>query len=149
MKDIGAFSSFWEIGLAALSMALIFIVPLSSCSDTVASSQAPRVGGPCAYKSYKGDAQILSVKPLQGSSGTYDVQFSFHPEAPVREDFAQTEGRKWSLTRKDSSQLTSDFISQHNIKTGKRFPCIMKVITRGTCTPVIFEFPTLEPGSVR
>lgn len=147
MKDLSGFSSLWEIGLAALGMALIFIVPLSSCSETVASSQPPRVGGPCAYKTYKGEARILSIKPMQSESGAYDIQFSFHPESPIREDFARTESRQWSLTRKDFSHPTNDFISQHDIKTGKRYPCMMKVITRGACTPVIFEFPTLEPAS--
>lgn len=145
MKDLHGFTTFWEFGLAALSMALIFIVPIS-VSNATAFSSKPRVGGACEYKHYKGEAQITSVKQRQDNQATYDVRFSFHPQESIQEAFAKTENKQWSMVQDDFSSLQQNFLTKNGIKTGKRYPCIMKVITKGTCTPVLFEFPTIDKG---
>jgi hypothetical protein len=37
-------------------------------------------------------------------------------------------------------------IEKFDIRPGKRIGCTLKVITRGTCTPILFEFPSLTSG---
>jgi len=144
MKDFSGFVTQWGVCLANLGMALIFLVSLSSCGVAASSSSSPRVGGLCVYKQYKGDAEIVSVTQRQESSGDYEIKFSFHPQETIQEEFARVEGRQWLLVQKDSSYLQEDFLTQYGIKVGKRLPCYLKVITKGTCTPVLFEFPTIR-----
>lgn len=134
-------------GLSRLNLILMLLLFLSSCG--MASSPSLRVGGPCTYKQYKGEAEIVSVTPKQGIDGKYEIRFSFQPRETVKEDFASIEGKQWLLVRKDSSYPKGDFIIQYDIKTGKRFPCNMKVIIRGTCTPVLFDFPTIRNGKAQ
>ncbi len=136
------------IGFAAMILLTTLIVPFLCCDQAAASSPAPLIGGPCAYKSYKGEAEIVSVSPKQDRSGTYEIKFSFHPQDIIQEEFAGVKGRQWFLALKDSSSLSKDFLTRHGIQTGKRLPCTMKVITKGTCTPILFDFPTLDPTHI-
>lgn len=108
-----------------------------------------RVGGPCTYKQYKGRAEIISVIPRDGFPGEYEIRFSFRSQKNVQEEFARIEGRQWVLVHKDSSYPKESFLAQYGIKTGKRLPCYMKVITQGTCTPVLFDFPTIGNGKAQ
>jgi hypothetical protein len=149
MKSLSEFASLSGVGLANLSMTLIFLVSLTSCDLSASSSSSPRVGGRCIYKQYKGDAEILSVTPRQGIPGEYEIKFSFHPQETIQEEFARVEGRQWILVQKDSSYPRDDFLTQYGIKAGKRLPCYLKVITKGTCTPVLFKFPTINNGQAQ
>jgi hypothetical protein len=149
MKSLSEFASLSGVGLANLSMTLIFLVSLTSCDLSASSSSSPRVGGPCTYKQYKGDAEIVSVIQRPGGLGEYEIKFSFHPQETIQEEFARVEGRQWILVQKDSSYPQNDFLTQYGINAGKRFPCYLKVITKGTCTPVLFEFPTINNGTAQ
>lgn len=149
MKDLSGFVSPRGIGLASLGMAFIFLASLSSCGLASSSLSKPRVGGPCTYKQYKGEAEIVSVTPRQAVSGEYEIKFSFHPQEVIQEDFARGEGKQWFVVQKDSSYPQDDFLTKYGIKAGKRLPCFMKVITKGTCTPVIFDFPTINTGKAK
>lgn len=104
----------------------------------------PLVGGECEYKQYEGAAEIISITPVPDSSEKYQVKFLFHSEEPVQEAFAAAEGKQYSLLMADSSNPDKGFIRTYGIEVGAQFDCLMKVITRGTCTPVLFEFPTLD-----
>jgi hypothetical protein len=149
MKSLSEFASLSGVCLANLSMSLIFLVSLTSCDLAASSSSQPRVGGACIYKQYKGDAEIVSVTQRQGVPGEYEIKFSFHPQETIQEEFARVEGRQWLLVQKDSSYPKDDFLIQYGIKAGKSLPCYLKVITKGTCTPVLFEFPTINNGKAQ
>jgi hypothetical protein len=133
-----------RIIFVALCLTLIWLT-IFFCRSALASSAAPtRVGGPCAYKPYQGEAEIVSVKLNPDRPGTYEIKFLFHPQDVIQEKFAGVEGRPWLLVLQDSSNPNEDFVRQYGIQTGKRFPCVMNVITKGTCTPILFDFPTLN-----
>lgn len=149
MKCLSEFSSLSGIGLANLSMTLIFFVSLTSCDLAASSSSQPRVGGTCIYKQYKGNAEIVSITLRSGTSGEYEIKFSFHPQETIQEEFARVEDKQWLLVQKDSAYPKEDFLTQYDIKAGKSLPCSMKVITKGTCTPVLFEFPTIDNGKAQ
>lgn len=124
-----------------LPVMLLFL--MSACGM---ASSSQRVGGPCTYKQYQGKAEIVSVKLLQQTTGEYEIRFSFHPREKIQESFVRVEGKQWLLVQEDSSFPKKDFLQQYDIKTGKRFPCYMNVITRGTCTPILFDFPSIRNG---
>lgn len=146
MKYLSGFAYRWATGLAFLSLALMAISPLYFSSPAKAASSAPRVGGACEYKTYPGEAKIESISQKNGTSAEYDVQFSFFPNQPVKEDFAKTDKKTWTLLTKDFNAPGKNFLEKNDLKPGKRIPGKMKVIVRGTCTPILFDFPTLNDG---
>jgi len=146
MKGMDVFTSSWELFLAILSMALIFIIPLFIGDALSSTSPKPCVGGPCPHKQYCGEAQIISINPIPKESGSYEIKFFFHAKETVLEEFAKPEDRLWSLLQKDFSSPQESFIKKYGIKIGKRFPCTMNVMTKGACTPVLFDFPTIDEG---
>lgn len=105
------------------------------------------VGGECNYTSYPGEARIVSVIKKPGTespvSFSYEIRFTFHSDHVIKEPFARTEGKTYLLLHANSYP-DDGFIKQHDIAKDRVYPCVMKVIVKGTCTPVIFEFPTME-----
>lgn len=111
------------------------------------------VGGPCEYKQYKGKATIVSVRQKKlpdycerPSYETYDVKFCFTPEEKGGETNAKVEEREYVLMLTNSSYPGLQFLQKYGIEVGKSFDCYLKVITKGTCTPIIFDFPTIDLG---
>ena len=107
----------------------------------------PKTGGPCEYKEYPGSARISSIRKiadLSGSRESYEVKFLFTPAERVEEPFAQVQGREFLLMVGDSYPPTKRFLEKYGIETGKIFEGYLKVIVKGTCTPVLFEFPSIN-----
>lgn len=125
-------------------IAVFSVISSLGCVSASYSSSKQIVGGPCMYKQYSGEAEIVSVGQKPDHSGAYEVKFSFHPQDKIQEEFAGDEDTQWSLVMNDFSDPLEDFVKQYGIKPGKRFPCYMKVITKGTCAPVLFDFPTIN-----
>jgi len=109
------------------------------------------VGGPCAYRSYPGQAEIVSVAPWATPAAEagerFDVKFRFIPDGPVAEPLGKAAlERTFSLLPDREMPPDRAFIERFDIRPGKRLGCTFKVITRGTCTPILFDFPSLAPG---
>jgi len=45
---------------------------------------------------------------------------------------------------KNSGYPGPKFLEKYGIEAGKSFECHLKVIVKGTCTPILFEFPTID-----
>lgn len=107
-----------------------------------------RVGGPCEYHRYQGRAEIVSLRkiadPRNRPGEKYEVRFRFIPDREIKESFVQVEGREFLLEINQSLHLSQEFIEQHGIQTGSVFDGYLQAIVKGTCTPVIFEFPSLS-----
>jgi hypothetical protein len=105
----------------------------------------PLVGGPCEYKPYRGAAEVVSVTKIGSAENRwqdeYEVKCSFHPQEPIEEPFAQTAAREFRLLVDNGANPIRRFIEQYDIKVGERIPSVLRVIVRGTCTPVLFEYP--------
>lgn len=144
MKALSQFKTVWGACLGSLILVFCLIPLFAACCETGQSPSRQRAGGACEYKKYKGEAEIVSIAPKSDAPGEYEIQFSFHPQETIREKFARAEGRTWPLVQKDFSYPKEDFLVQYGIKVGKRFPCYLKAITKGTCSPVLFEFPTID-----
>ena len=123
----------------------------SSCSAMDNPTKNKIVGGPCEYRAYPGQAKIVSINKVQlkedandSSKGQYEVKFSFHPDLEIEEAYGQVEGKNYSLLLNNSSYPNPRFLRKYGIELGKSFDCYMMVITQGTCTPILFEFPTID-----
>jgi hypothetical protein len=109
------------------------------------TTQGPLVGGPCEYRSYPGQAEIVSVAPT--ADGRFDVKFRFIPDGTVEEPLGKSAlGRTFSLLPDREMPPDRAFIERFDIRPGKRLGCTLQVITRGTCTPILFDFPSPAPG---
>jgi len=130
-----------------ITLSLIFVIVLQT---GLPLAYAEKVGGPCEYKQYAGKAKIMSITPKTGHAydlyfyQAYEVKFSFIPDQKISEKFARTEGKEYVLLLKNSSYPGPKFIEKYELKTGKILECNMNVITKGTCTPILFDFPSLR-----
>ena len=146
----------YRIKAGVLLFTIIFtnaFYPGSGVVDSAAEKSAPRVvGGPCEYRQYKGRAMIVSVRKKEmcknygEPSVKYEVKYSFFSEEEIEETYGQVEGREYILMLTNSRYPGPEFLEKYGIEAGKSFECYLKVITRGTCTPVLFDFPTIDLG---
>lgn len=120
--------------------------PSSRAEDE--KKEAPRAGGPCEYHRYEGRAEITSlqktVDPYKKGEESYEVKFRFIPNQEIKESFARVAGREFLLEINQSSYISREFIERHGVQIGKTFHGYLLAITRGTCTPVLFEFPAFS-----
>ena len=142
-------------GLENLSKLKVFCVTILglfsfifSCVYSVNNPEEVLVGGPCDYRKYKGHAKIESITLKKQQKNytheVYEVKYSFIPDQIIEEPFARPEGKEFVLLLKNSAYPGSKFLKKYDIRVGRIFKCTMNVITKGTCTPVIFEFPTIR-----
>jgi len=133
-----------------ISSILYVVIPGLLLGCAIAESgtgKTPMVGGPCQYRSYPGQAEIISVSKSEAapvSAGErYDVIFRFIPDGPIEELFARADDRSFSLLPDRVNPPDRAFVEKFDIRPGKRYECTLQVITKGTCTPLIFDFPSL------
>lgn len=105
-------------------------------------------GEPCEYKEYRGLATFISIvvksEPGEGMNEKYLVKFSFTPETEVKEEFAQPAGKEFVLLLSNSEYPGRRYLEKYNLRERTIHDCTMKVIVRGTCTPVLFEFRNIN-----
>ena len=127
-----------------IELLIVFFI----CVSSAYAADGPLAGGPCEYKQYKGQAKIISItqkrKPHNYPHEIYEVKFSFTSDQEVKEKNARTEGKEFVLLLNNSNYPGPKFIEKYDIQFGNVFKCYMKVIVGGTCTPVVFEFPTIR-----
>jgi hypothetical protein len=130
-----------------VSLTIAFLMfALPACAGEVSVGER-LMGGTCDYKKYDGHAVITSIvhkTDLKNpSEEKYEVKFHFYPDEEIQEPFAQTEGKEFILLVKGEF-ARAEFLRKHGIRVGKVLHGSLKVITRGTCTPTVFEFPFAE-----
>ena len=139
---------------------VIFAIIIGCCGDALVGaldleqeeSVSRVVGGPCEYKEYRGKATIVSIRkkdwPKSHGGSLYEnfeVRFSFFSEEEIKESFAtKVEEREYTLMLANSWHPGPKFIEKYGIEVGKIFDCYLKVITKGACTPILFDFPTID-----
>jgi hypothetical protein len=127
---------------------LKMVVFLSLCivpQSVGASTPGQRLGGPCEYKSYHGTAEVLSVVRIRSGHRTeedqYEIKCHFQSLEEIGESFARNRAKEFLLLTENGENPGLAFMELHEIVPGKKLPCVLKAIVRGTCTPVLFEFP--------
>ena len=135
------------VNLVALIISLLMWLPATYGEDKVNKERI--VGGQCEYKQYEGNARIISitkvVDSISYSRDRYEVKFVFTTDEEIKESFVKTEGREFLLMLGNSSYPGPKFLKKYGIDVGKVLKCHLKLITRGACTPVLFEFPSVRP----
>ena len=120
--------------------------------DLQAKGPEPRrSGGPCEYKVYEGTARITSIRKKEMPQGypgpsheSYEVRFSFQSNKRIQEPYAQVEAVEHTLKLTNSWYPGPEFLARYGIEEGGSFECRLRVITKGTCTPLLFDFPEID-----
>lgn len=109
------------------------------------------VGGPCEYAKYRGKAVIISIIPKKThnySAGPlyegYEVKYRFVAEEEIKELHGKVEAKEYVLTLANTWYPGPKFLNKYGIEVGKRFECFLHVITKGVCTPIMFDFPDID-----
>ncbi len=135
------------VNLTFQVLIVFFICVCSTCAEDRVKGER-LVGGQCEYKQYKGYAKIISITKKSDfdsySHERYEVKFLFIPEQEIKEKYVQTEGKEFLLLLSNSSYPGQKFLEKYGIEIGKVFDCYIKVIIKGTCTPILFEFPSIR-----
>jgi len=142
-----------ETGWTA-GMCLLLLLGFSSSAGCMGKGpKEGTVGGPCTYREYPGTARIVSVRPGQQERVTggpsyqpMEVRFIFMPEGDIPDKAFSPEGKEYPLLLKNSWAPGPRFLEKYGIRVGNEFPCRLKTIVKGTCTPLLFEFPTIDLG---
>ena len=141
---------------ASLVAIVFFMVLAGGCACPKADAQPHGkavVGGPCEYRAYPGEARIVSIKkgvpeanaqPSGPSTKGYDVTFIFHTDRTIEEPYVKVREKPHRLLLTNGSRPSARFLEKYGVEEGKTYPCRLQVITKGTCTPVLFDFPTID-----
>ncbi len=111
-------------------------------------------GGPCTYASYEGRAEIVRVTQTRTSRAQstviggpgyqgYEVWFRFVPKSANR-SIEPIAGREHLFTLRNGWYAGPRYLEKYGIQPGEKYPCILKLIEKGTCAPVVFEFETID-----
>lgn len=137
-------------------MTLFCLLILPLCFAAQDGQITRRAGGPCSYNKYQGEAVFTKVKKIRDSKlerllyggqnyQGYEVWFTFKTKEDIKE--------KWALPMINKAQLFQlvnswnpgpRFLKKYSIKKGAKFVCDLSIITSGTCSPIIFDFPKID-----
>jgi len=106
-----------------------------------AGTSALRVGGQCEYARYSGEARIISI--VEKNDDRYEVKFLFTPRTEIKGEPLITEKREFLMLTDNFIYPDEAYLKRNGIVADKIFDCDIKVIIKGTCTPVLFEFPSM------
>ena len=131
----------------------LFVSDASMSRENIADSRGPgvRTGGQCSYKSYNGTAKILSVRkmelptaPGEKACERFEVKFHFQAGENIEKGWMGKENPEGILLLKNFVNPGRKFLDKYSIGQGKNLECVMRVIEKGTCTPILFDFPGLD-----
>lgn len=105
---------------------------------TTSGDSAMRVGGPCEYREVAGTCRFDTIEPSGANAygEGFRTLFTFFPESS-----SEPQASGVSLKIGDGQDPTNRYLRENRIEPGRRFPCVRRVLVRGTCTPVIYAFP--------
>ncbi len=134
--------------LTACAFFWIFIFLACGWAAAPGNGNTKKIGGACSYKSYVGRATIVSLSETTETNGSqgrrFDVRFSFEPLETIEEGIVKLDGRTFSLYDESFRHPDETFVKTHDLRVGKVLPGSVLVIKKGTCTPVLFDFPALK-----
>jgi hypothetical protein len=115
-----------------------------------------REGGPCTYASYEGSAEIVRITQTPAAMAQsnviggpgyegYEVWFRFVPKSDIaNRAIGPIAGREHLFTLHNGWYVGPRYLEKYGIQPGKGYPCTLKLIEKGTCAPVVFEFETID-----
>lgn len=130
----------------------IICLPTSCCvAGQGAAVDGKVLGGPCEYQTYRGKAKIVSINAVQKHLGKnttahrrQEVRFVFLPDEEIGQSWVQVEGKAFIMYLTNGRLPDGHFLQKYGIEINRFFECRLKVISKGSCTPIIFDFPAVD-----
>lgn len=132
---------------------LILIFKGLACNKSESMSKdVKKTGGECSYVSYPGVATITRIAKtdesrtqatIEGGPGYegYEIWFLFNTGQEIKKEWARKSIEKEHLFLLANSWYPGQrYIEKYHLTPGNSYPCTLQVISRGTCTPLIFKF---------
>jgi len=121
----------------------------SLCPASSDAGTPERVGGPCRYDTFPGNATIVSIAPAQTPNvmTPYPAQivtYIFAPTAPISGEPLYTPGSLHTLTLVNGMLPGPQFLKKYGIASGQTIPCELHIIRQGACTPALYTFPGVD-----
>jgi len=119
-------------------------------------NKKPLIGGPCLYSDYSGIATITKVKEterskrqvsINGGPGYegYEIWFTFRTDEKIKQKWAKPIAEREHLYLLMNGWCPGPrYVKKYNIKTGEKYKCTFKVIMKGTCSPILFDFDRMK-----
>lgn len=139
---------------------ILAAIMMSNCNEMGAEmDKKPTTlndGSRCVYSSYQGSAEIVRIKQTPASLEQskvlggpryegYEVWFLFRPQTNYSLGKHTSKiNREHLLMLNNGWYVGSRYLKKYGIKAGNIIPCTMKIIKEGTCTPIVFEFKTID-----
>ncbi len=148
-------SSARAAGLASALLALV----VSACSQAKPAEAPPAeeprgrvAGGPCDYVDVAGTCTVRTVEDAsandfrcEGGPQSKKVTFEFVPtDASAKLEYGGADPARDVLTAGGGQLPSAGWLQANSVAEGASFGCTRKHITGGTCSPVVWEFPTLK-----
>ena len=134
------------------AMVLIAVVLWLIAGGHLYAQEGRLIGGPCSYDKIQGSCQITSVAKtdesihqaqVSGGPG-YEGNVIKYKFTPLDANQEYEKNKEYLLTLTNSWYPGDKFLDKYSIQEGKTFKCVMGRIVKGTCTPVVFEFPDIN-----
>ncbi len=130
-------------------MAFCYIIILLIYAGSACNNKKDIVGGRCEYKEIKGTAAITSI--VKADSGDNNSQvtvfFDFVPDDPDAVNnyrFHNVPDKDQELRVGGGVNPAKSYMDLKGITAGSSYKCKRMEITKGTCTPVIFDFYEID-----
>ncbi len=118
-----------------------------------APSAAGRVGGRCEYRDLPGTATITRVAKTAASSQQagaagyegLEIEFSFASSQPIEDAAVRRFAERPHQLRLINSWYPGPrFVQKYGLTQGRALKAVLQIITKGTCTPMLFWFPEVD-----
>lgn len=143
-----------------LYILIVLLVGFFSYSYIHSQKETPNLdGGLCKYVEYSGSCMITGISKDSEEKNGYigsEITYFFDLEnqtdtakmlIPYSKDIAN--GKKMKLTYMNGWNVGDKFIKKYSLKVNSTYPyttypCVLKEITAGTCTPTLVEFTSID-----
>lgn len=141
---------------STLAITVVALLTAACSPATPAESPSPgpdrTVGGACSYADIGGTCTIgaLVDAPVgefrcEGGSPSKKVPFRFAATDPsAKLEYGGPDPAQDTLTVGGGMHPSAGWLEANGVKEGASFACTRKHITSGTCSPVVWTFPTLK-----
>ena len=136
----------WLKRLAAMAAILVAGI-MVAC----APGKSQTVGGPCTYNKIPGVITIIALESAPGNENNckdaVKVVFRFTPTDPAAEKkyaFPNWSDEKQVFTVGGGTNPNRDWVKSKGMTVGAKFEASRNEILSGTCTPVVFEFMSID-----
>jgi hypothetical protein len=142
------------LSVVIISGILIFSLFKNTKTNIPRNPSMNIVGGSCDYSQFNGLCKIISITKTKDSIAQkevmggpkyegFDIKFKI-VSSNLSSNYSVFLNKEYLLNLSNSWYPGQKYLEKYKIKEGSQFNCQIKVITNGTCSPIIFDFENIN-----